>query len=31
MNFDKLAQRVARGAGRPITFVVATALVVVWG
>ncbi len=31
MNFDKLAQAVARGAGRPLTFVVATLLVVAWG
>ena len=31
MNFDKLAQAVARRAGRPLTFIVATALVVVWG
>ena len=31
MTFDKLAQAVARGAGRPLTFVVATLLVVVWG
>lgn len=30
MNFDKLAQAVARGAGRPITFVAATVLVLVW-
>ena len=31
MNFDKLAQSAARGAGKPFTFIVATALVVVWG
>ena len=31
MNFDRLAQAVARGAGRPMTFVVATLLVVAWG
>ncbi len=31
MNFDKLAQAVARSAGRPLTFMVAVALVVVWG
>ena len=31
MNFDKLAQAVARSAGRPLTFVIAAALVVVWG
>jgi low affinity Fe/Cu permease len=31
MNFDKLAQVVARGAGRPVTFAVATLLVIVWG
>lgn len=30
MNFDKLAQAVARSAGRPTTFVIAVALVVVW-
>ncbi len=30
MNFDKLAQAVARSAGRPLTFVAAVALVVVW-
>ncbi len=30
MNFDKVAQVVARGAGRPATFVIATALVIVW-
>ena len=30
MNFDKLAQVVARGAGRPLTFVVSVVLVVVW-
>jgi low affinity Fe/Cu permease len=30
MNFDKLAQVVARGAGRPLTFVVALGLVMVW-
>ena len=31
MTFDKLAQAVARSAGRPVTFMVATALVVIWG
>ena len=31
MNFDKLAQVVARGSGRPLTFIVALALVIVWG
>ena len=31
MNFDKLAQAVARSAGRPLTFIAAVALVVVWG
>ncbi len=31
MNFDKLAQSVARGAGKPLTFIIATALVIVWG
>lgn len=31
MNFDKLAQAVARGAGRPLTFITAVALVVIWG
>ncbi len=30
MNFDKLAQAVARSAGRPLTFVIAAALVIVW-
>ena len=30
MNFDKLAQIVARGAGRPLTFIVSVLLVVVW-
>ena len=30
MNFDKLAQAVARSAGRPLTFMAAVALVVVW-
>ena len=30
MTFDKLAQAIARAAGRPYTFAVATALVVVW-
>ena len=30
MTFDKLAQAVARGAGRPLTFVVAALLVVAW-
>ncbi len=31
MTFDRLAQAVARGAGKPLAFIVATALVVVWG
>ena len=31
MHFDKLAQSVARSAGRPATFVIAVALVVIWG
>ena len=31
MNFDKLAQSVARGAGKPLAFIIATALVIVWG
>ncbi len=31
MNFDKLAQAVARSAGRPLTFIIAVALVIVWG
>ena len=31
MNFEKLAQSVARGAGKPLTFIIATALVIVWG
>lgn len=30
MNFDKLAQSVARSAGRPLTFIIATGLVVAW-
>ena len=30
MDFDKLAQTVSRGAGRPASFGVAAALVVVW-
>ena len=30
MNFDKLAQFVARSAGRPLTFITAAALIVVW-
>ena len=30
MNFDKLAQAVARGAGKPITFVSAAGLVFLW-
>jgi low affinity Fe/Cu permease len=29
--FDKLAQIAARGAGRPATFILAGALVIVWG
>ena len=31
MSFDKLAQAVARSAGRPLTFIVAVVLVVAWG
>ena len=31
MNFDKLAQAVARSAGRPLTFITAVALVAIWG
>ena len=31
MNFDKIAQAVARSSGRPLTFIVALALIVVWG
>jgi len=31
MTFDKLAQAVARSAGRPLTFIAAVVLVVVWG
>ena len=31
MNFDKLAQAVARSAGRPLTFITAVALIVIWG
>ena len=31
MNFDKLAQAVARSAGRPLTFIIAVALVIIWG
>jgi len=31
MNFDKLAQAVARTAGRPLTFIAAVLLVIVWG
>ena len=31
MNFDKLAQVVARGAGKPLAFIIAMALVIVWG
>ena len=30
MNLDKLAQAVARGAGKPLTFVSAAGLVVLW-
>lgn len=30
MDFDKLAQSVARSAGRPLTFIIAVGLVVVW-
>ncbi len=31
MNFDRLAQAVARASGRPLTFIVSVALVVTWG
>ena len=31
MNFDRLAQTVARGAGKPFTFIIATPLVISWG
>ena len=31
MNFDKIAQAVARSSGRPLTFIAAAALIVVWG
>ena len=31
MTFDRLAQAVARSAGRPTTFVISVALVVLWG
>ena len=31
MNFDRLAQVAARGAGHPATFVIAAVLVLVWG
>ena len=31
MNFDRLAQAVARASGRPLTFIVSVALVVIWG
>lgn len=31
MNFDKLAQVVARSSGRPTTFALAALLVIVWG
>jgi len=31
MNFDKLSQNVARSAGRPLIFIVAVGLVIVWG
>ena len=31
MTFDKLAQVVARSAGRPFAFIIAAALVIVWG
>ena len=31
MNFDRLAQVVARSSGRPATFAIATLLVIVWG
>lgn len=30
MNFDKLAQSVARSAGRPLTFIIAVGLVIAW-
>jgi len=30
MDFDKLAQSVARSAGRPLTFIIAIGLVVAW-
>ena len=30
MNFDKLAQAVAHGAGKPITFAGATGLIILW-
>ena len=31
MSFEKMAQAVARGAGRPATFLVAVGLVLAWG
>ncbi len=30
MNLDKFAQAVARSAGRPLTVVIAAALVIIW-
>ena len=30
MNFDKLAQAVARASGRPLTFIISVSLVVIW-
>ena len=31
MTFDRIARIIARGTGRPATFVIATLLVIVWG
>jgi low affinity Fe/Cu permease len=31
MNFDRIAQGVARSAGRPLTFIAALVLILVWG
>ena len=31
MQFDKIAQAVARSAGKPVTFIAAAALIVIWG
>ena len=31
MQFDKIAQAVARSAGKPVTFIAAAVLIVVWG